>query len=69
MAEDVRQMGHAVWYDREVAGGQSWWNAILGQIRDCDLFIFILTPRSLDSQACRNEYTYASALHKRVLPV
>ena len=69
VAEDVRQMGHAVWYDREVAGGQSWWNAILGQIRDCDLFIFILTPRSLDSQACRNEYTYASALHKRVLPV
>ena len=69
VAEDVRQMGHAVWYDREVAGGQSWWNAILGQIRDCDLFIFILTPRSLDSQACRNEYSYASALHKRVLPV
>lgn len=67
--EDVRQMGHAVWYDREVAGGQSWWNAILRQIRECDLFIFILTPRSLDSQACRNEYTYASALRKRVLPV
>ena len=67
--EDVRQMGHAVWYDREVTGGQSWWNAILGQIRDCDLFVFILTPRSLDSQACRSEYTYASALHKRVLPV
>ena len=22
--EDVRQMGHAVWYDREVTGGQSW---------------------------------------------
>lgn len=69
VGEDVRQMGHAVWYDREVTGGQSWWNAILGQIRDCDLFVFILTPRSLDSQACRSEYTYASALRKRVLPV
>lgn len=69
VGEDVRQMGNAVWYDREVAGGQSWWNAILGQIRECDLFIFIMTPRSLDSQACRNEYTYASALRKRILPV
>jgi TIR domain len=69
VGEDVRQMGNVVWYDREVAGGQSWWNAILGQIRDCDLFIFIMTPRSLDSQACRNEYTYAAALRKRVLPV
>jgi TIR domain len=69
VGEDVRQMGNVVWYDREVAGGQSWWNAILGQIRECDLFIFILTPRSLDSQACRSEYAYASALRKRVLPV
>ena len=69
VGEDVRQMGHTIWYDREVAGGQSWWNAILGQIRECDLFIFVLTPHSLDSQACRNEYTYASALRKRVLPV
>jgi TIR domain len=69
VGEDVRQMGNVVWYDREVTGGQSWWNAILGQIRDCDLFIFIMTPRSLDSQACRNEYTYAGALRKRVLPV
>jgi len=69
VGEDVRQMGNVVWYDREVAGGQSWWNAILGQIRECDVFIFIMTPRSLDSQACRNEYTYASTLRKRVLPV
>ncbi|HVO92687.1 MAG TPA: toll/interleukin-1 receptor domain-containing protein, partial [Terriglobales bacterium] len=69
IGEDVRQMGHAVWYDREVTGGQSWWNAILGQIRDCDLFIFVLTPHSLDSQACRCEYSYASALRKRILPV
>ncbi|MDP7357770.1 MAG: toll/interleukin-1 receptor domain-containing protein, partial [Pseudomonadales bacterium] len=57
------------WYDREVAGGHAWWNEILGQIRECDLFIFILTPKSLNSQACRAECTYASRLQKRVLPV
>ncbi len=69
VAKDVKFMGHEVWYDREVAGGQAWWNEILQQIRECDLFIFILTPRSLESQACRAEYTYASRLQKRILPV
>jgi hypothetical protein len=37
VGEDVRQMGCAVWYDREVAGEQAWWNAILRQIRESDL--------------------------------
>jgi hypothetical protein len=62
-------MGHAAWYDREVAGGQAWWNAILRQIRECDLFIIILTPKSLESQACRAEHSYASRLQKTILPV
>jgi hypothetical protein len=62
-------MNSTVWYDREVSGGQAWWNAILSNIRDCDLFVFILTAKSLESQACRAEYTYASKLKKRILPV
>jgi hypothetical protein len=69
VADDIRLLGHTIWYDREVTAGQAWWAAILRQIRECDLFLFILTPRSLESQACRAEYTYASQLQKRVLPV
>lgn len=69
VAEDLRQLGHTVWYDREVLGGQTWWSAILQQIRECDFYVFILTRASLDSQACRYEYTYAYQLQKRVLPV
>jgi len=68
VAEDIRQLGHAVWYDREVAGGQAWWSAILQQIRECDLFVLILTSKALDSLACRAEFTYASQLGKPVLP-
>jgi len=69
VAEDVRQMGHTAWFDREVLGGQAWWSTILRQIRECDLYILILTPHSLDSQACRAEYTYAAQLKRNVLPV
>ncbi len=69
ITEDLRQIGHEVWCDRELTGGQAWWHAILGQIQDCDLFVFILTPGSLESQACGSELGYARSLAKRVLPV
>ncbi len=69
VADDVHRLGHEAWYDREVAGGQTWWNSILEQIRACDLFLFIMTVKSLESEACVAEYSYASELCKRVLPV
>ena len=69
VAEDIRQLGHAAWYDREVSGGQAWWSAILGQIRESELFAVILTARSLESQACRAEFGYASRLQRTILPV
>jgi hypothetical protein len=69
VADDIRRLGHAVWYDREVSGGQAWWASILQEIRGCDLFTFIMTVKSLESEACVAEYTYASQLRKRILPV
>lgn len=69
LAEDIHVLGHTVWLDRELTGGQPWWERILESIRACDVFICILTPRSLDSTACQREYGYASALGKPVLPV
>ena len=69
VADQIRGMQHTIWYDREVMGGQAWWDAILRQIRQCDAFIFILTPKSLDSKACRSECNYADQLRRRILPV
>ncbi len=69
LVQDLENTGHDVWYDQEAAGGHEWWADILENIRACELFIFALTPESLDSEACRREYRYAHALHKRILPV
>lgn len=71
LTHDLDTMGHLVWYDRELQnrGGQSWWDTILEQIRQADLFIFSLTPDSLESEACRREYGYAADLKKHILPV
>jgi hypothetical protein len=66
---DLKQLGHEVWFDQELTGGQDWWDQIISRIQDCELMVFALTPNSLDSYPCKLEYTYGSAIEKRVLPV
>src|SRR5260221_11753141 len=68
-ANDLEALGHEVWFDKELSGGQVWWDQILGAIRDCELCISALTPQSLESYPCRLEYTYAAAVNKAVLPM
>ncbi|MCL4247750.1 MAG: TIR domain-containing protein [Anaerolineae bacterium] len=60
---------YKVWFDQEITGGHDWWNAILGALQDCDLFVFALSPQSLESDACDREWRYAFSLNKRILPV
>ena len=62
-------VGGGVWIDSELHGGQQWWSAILDQIRSCDLFVFALSPRSLRSEACMAELSYAVATNRPLLPV
>ena len=49
---DIERSRREVWYDRELEGGQSWWDTILATIRSCDLFLFVLSPDSITSRAC-----------------
>ena len=62
-------MGHTVWFDQALSGGQAWWDQILSMIRRCDLFVFVLDPAALDSIACKREYGYATDLRKPILPI
>jgi hypothetical protein len=63
------QSEFGVWFDQELIGGHDWWSNILSAIYHSDLFIFALTPESLDSAPCKLEYTYAHHLNKRILPI
>jgi ubiquinone/menaquinone biosynthesis C-methylase UbiE/PAS domain-containing protein len=69
LAEVITGLDHHVWFDEELFGGQTWWDRILSEIRDSDIFLFMLAPESLDSQACKSERTYALTLNKNILPV
>ena len=68
MISDLAALGHAVWYDRELTGGQAWWDAILENIRNTDVFIFAVDNHSLASPACQSEYQYADSLGLPILP-
>jgi hypothetical protein len=69
LADDIEALGHAVWLDQELSGGQVWWNHILEQVRQCDVLVFVLDPEALNSTACKREYGYAADLGKPILPV
>lgn len=72
----VEQLTHAlqrlrndVWVDEELSGGQSWWNVILEQIRNCHVFVACVSPAMINSAACQLESEYASRLQKSILPI
>jgi serine/threonine protein kinase len=69
IVKQLQGMGYLVWYDQELTGGQEWWDQILTQIRNCDLFLFMVTPRSMASYPCQLERDYARALNKLIMPL
>jgi hypothetical protein len=69
LAEDIRALGFNFWIDKELSGGQMWWDEILSQIRQCDILVFSVSDASCRSQACMRELSYAESLGKTVIPV
>ncbi len=65
-----RVYGHNnVWFDDRLRGGQLWWKEILQQISACDIFIYLLSHKSLMSKACQAEFDEAHRLRKPILPI
>lgn len=59
----------SVWFDEEIIGGTNWWAAILSQIKDCDLFLFLMSKSSQRSLYCQAELREAIRLRKAILPI
>jgi hypothetical protein len=67
--QDVERAQREVWYDRDLQGGQAWWDTVLDQIRRSELVIFVVSPDSIASKACRAELAYAVAVGRPIVPV
>lgn len=69
LEEDLVIIGHDVWFDEGINGGQKWWDTILEQIKNSDIFIIGLSQDYLNSSVCQSELSYAIKLKKRIIPV
>jgi hypothetical protein len=69
LAADVEALEHTVWFDHDLSGGKVWWEQILSEIRNCQVFMMALSPDALRSVACSSEYNYAAELGKPILPI
>jgi hypothetical protein len=69
LVADLHALGHQVFYDRELTGGQRWWDALLDEIQNSDGFVPVLSDNYRNSQACRAEAQWATALGAAILPV
>lgn len=65
-----RTYGHEhVWFDENLRAGQDWWDEIVAQIDQCDVFLLLISPESLDSKYCMLELEEARKRRKHIIPV
>ena len=69
LRQDLEDMGQSVWIDESLHGGQIWWDEIVHQVRECNLFVLAVSVHSLGSEACLAEWQYAVGLSRPFLPV
>ncbi len=60
---------HIPWFDHRLLAGRSWQDQLLEAIAACDVFLYALTPESLDSKWCWWEFGQAVQMGKPILPV
>lgn len=66
---DLERLGHSVWMDHQIHGGESWWREIIHEIQGASVFVFALSNSSWKSKPCRLELDYANDLGLPVLPL
>ncbi|WP_353931397.1 TIR domain-containing protein [Okeanomitos corallinicola TIOX110] len=66
----LQKQGKMTWFDQEsIAPGSDFAKEIEEGIKTCDNFLFILSPRSINSPYCKQEVDYAASLNKRFVTV
>jgi hypothetical protein len=66
--ELLRKTGHEVWWDADIPVIADWWATILDNIEWCDVFIFIVSEKSVQSPYCLAELKYATERKRPILP-
>ena len=68
--DSLQIQGKTTWFDQEsIASGTDFEQEIHQGIKACDNFLFILSPRAVNSPYCKDEVEYAASLNKRFVTV
>lgn len=61
--------GYRIWYDNGIHPGSEWLESIGEHLNRCEVFMSFISPRSLSSHNCKNEFNYASMENKKSISV
>ena len=68
--EALQMQGKTTWFDQEsIPPGSDFKQEIYRGIENCDNFLFIISPRSVNSPYCADEVEYAQSLNKRFVTI
>jgi hypothetical protein len=60
----------SVWIDRSrIQAGESWRGEIVEAIQECDAFLLVLSPQSVNSDNVEKELNLASEYKRRIIPL
>ncbi len=66
----LMEVGKLTWFDQEsIASGEDFQQEIYRGIENCDNFLFIISPASVNSPYCADEVEYAHKLNKRFVTI
>ena len=66
----LTEVGKLTWFDQEsIASGANFQQEIYRGIENCDNFLFIISPKSVNSPYCADEVEFAQKLNKRFVTV
>lgn len=70
LAKELRNDGFPVWFDLlDIPTGSRWDDEVEKALRECPIFLIILTPAAINSENVKDEIGYAIDHGKRILPV
>nr|MDQ3007562.1 toll/interleukin-1 receptor domain-containing protein [Chloroflexota bacterium] len=70
LARELKSAGYLVWLDQlDIPTGARWDDEVERALKECGIFLIILTPASVSSENVKDEIGYAIDNGKRILPV
>ena len=65
----LHEAGYRIWYDEGIEPGNDWPQHIAQAVVNCFLFLIFTSPRSANSENCRNEINLALNRKKKLLAI